>query len=347
MRIFADKLSAQLQRQLHNVYLVFGNEPLLLQESRDAIYQAARQAGFEEKHYFSIDAQLNWNEVFDCCQALSLFSSKKIIELEAPESGVNAAASKALIELSEQLNPDVILLLFGSKLTKQQENAKWFKTLNQQGAWVSCLTPDIQRLPQFVQTRCQKLNLHPDAQALQMLAQWHEGNLLALVQSLEKLALLYPDGELTLIRLEDSLNRHNHFTPFHWVDALLAGKGNRAQRILRQLEAEGVEPVILLRTLQRELSLLMVYKRELQHLSFGQLFDKYRIWQNKRPLYSAALQRLTSKQLNRLWKLLTQAEVLAKTQYELSPWPVITEVSLEFCASETETGSMPPLPMQN
>ena len=345
MRIFADKLSGQLQRQLQNVYLVFGNEPLLILESRDAINQTAKQAGFLEKYYFTIDAQLNWNDVFDCCQALSLFSSKKVIELEVPESGINAAIGKALVELSGLLNPDIILILFGSKLTKQQENAKWFKTLHQHGSWVSCLTPDIQRLPQFVLTRCQKLNLHPDPEALQMLAQWHEGNLLALVQSLEKLALLYPDGELTLVRLEDSLNRYNHFTPFHWADALLAGKANRAQRILRQLEAEGIEPVILLRTIQRELSLLIQYKKELQQLSHGQLFDKYRIWQSKRPLYSSALQRLTPKQMNRLLKLLTQAEILVKTQYDQSPWPVIAQLSLEFCASES--GNMTQLPLES
>lgn len=335
MRIFADKLAAHLQRELKNVYLIFGNEPLLLAESRDAIITTAKANGFLEKHYFSLDAQLDWNQVFDCCQALSLFSDKKIIELEVPESGVNATTGKSLIELAGQLHPDIILIIFGSKLTRQQENAKWFKTLHQHGLWVSCLTPDIQRLPQFVQTRCRQLNLHPDAQALQMLAQWHEGNLLALVQSLEKLALLYPDGELTLVRLEEALNRHNHFTPFHWVDALLAGKANRAQRILHQLEAEGVEPVILLRTLQKELLQLIRYKNELQNTSLAQLFDKYRIWQSKRPLYSAILQRLTLKQLNRDLKLLTQAEYLTKTQYDQSPWPVIAQLSLELCAPDS------------
>ncbi|PWI35177.1 DNA polymerase III subunit delta [Vibrio albus] len=334
MRIFADKLPAQLQRELKNVYLIFGNEPLLLSESRDAVITAAKEAGFSEKHYFTLDAQLDWNQVFDCCQALSLFSDKKIIELEVPESGINAAAGKSLVELAEQLNPDVLLIVFGSKLTRQQENAKWFKALHQHGMWVSCLTPDIQRLPQFVQARCRKLNLHPDAQALQMLAQWHEGNLLALVQSLEKLVLLYPDGELTLVRLEEALNRHNHFTPFHWVDALLAGKASRSQRILRQLEAEGVEPVILLRTLQKELTLVVRYKHELQTMPLAQLFDKYRVWQSKRPLYSAILQRLTLKQLNRAFKLLTQAEILTKTQYDQSPWPVIAQITLELCIPE-------------
>ncbi|PTP83074.1 DNA polymerase III subunit delta [Vibrio splendidus] len=331
MRIFADRLSEQLAKQLSNVYLIFGNEPLLLQESREAIQKVAKQQGFDERHRFAIDNSLDWNQVYDCTQALSLFSSRQIIELELPESGVNAAIAKELLAISEHIHSDILLVLIGTKLTKAQESAKWFKALSNQGHWVSCLTPDVSRLPQFVQARCRQIGLSPDPEAIQMLAQWHEGNLFALTQSLEKLALQYPDGKLTLVRLEESLSRHNHFTPFHWSDALLAGKGNRAQRILRQLEAEGVEPVILLRSIQRELALLLQMQQQMKQMPIGQVFEKHRIWQSKKPLYNAALTRISISQLHSLFALLTQAELMTKTQYEQSPWPLIHQLSVEFC----------------
>lgn len=340
MRIFADKLADSLQRQLKGVYLLFGNEPLLLHESKTMIHKAGKQAGFDEKHYFVADNQLNWSEVFDCCQALSLFSARQIIELEIPESGVTAATSKELIAMLDLLHPDILLIVTGSKLTRQQENAKWFKALSQQAVWVNCLTPDIQRLPQFIQTRCYKLGLKPDQQALQMLAQWHEGNLLALTQSLEKLALLYPDGVLTVVRIEEALSRHNHYTPYQWMDALLAGKPKRALRILRQLEAEGVELIILLRTLQRELNLLMQLKRESNTLPLATLFDRHKIWQSKRPLYSAALGRLNLAAIRHYYRLLTQAEIESKTQYEQSCWPLISQLSVEFCSPNTTSSGL-------
>ena len=81
MRIFADRLSEQLAKQLSNVYLIFGNEPLLLQESREAIQKVAKQQGFDERHRFAIDNSLDWNQVYDCTQALSLFSSRQNLEL--------------------------------------------------------------------------------------------------------------------------------------------------------------------------------------------------------------------------------------------------------------------------
>lgn len=336
MRIFADRLADQLSKQLHPIYLLFGTEPLLLQESRQAIQQTAKQQGFEERHRFAVDASFDWNQVYDCCQALSLFSSRQLIELELPEAGVNAAIAKELVSVAEMLHPDILLVIIGSKLTKAQESAKWFKTLNSQGCWVSCLTPDLQRLPQFVQSRCRSLGLKPDAEAVQMLTQWHEGNLFALTQSLEKLALLYPDGELTLIRLEESLSRHNHFTAFHWVDALLAGKGNRAQRILRQLEAEGTEVVILVRTVQKELTQLLQMQMQAKHSTVSQVFDSFKVWQNKRPLYSAAMQRLTIQRLHALMQLLAKIEILTKTQYDQSSWPLLHQLSVELCLPQVK-----------
>ncbi len=333
MRIFADRLVDHLNKQLLNSYLIFGNEPLLVQESRNHIQLHAKQKGFEEIHRFTVSASLDWNEVFDCCQAMSLFSSLQIIELDLGEGTVTAAVAKQLVELAALSNPDVILVLIGTKLTKAQENAKWFKALTQNGALVSCHSPDAQRLPQFVSQRCRSMGLHPDPEAIQMLAQWHEGNLLALKQSLEKLSLIYPDGQLTLVRLQESLSRHNHFTAFDWIDALLAGKANRAQRILRQLDAEGIESIILMRTLQKELLLLAKLKSESQSTSLNALYDKHRIWQNRRPLYQTALTRLQLESLKHLLSLLAQAEQLAKTQYEQSPWPLLTQLTLEMSQS--------------
>lgn len=272
--------------------------------------------------------------MYDCFQALSLFSSRQLIELEIPESGVTTAISKELQTLCDMLHDDIMLVIIGTKLTKAQENAKWFKALNAKGDWVSCLTPDLQRLPMFVQTRCRALGLKPDQQSLQMLAQWHEGNLFALSQSLEKLALLYPDGELTVVRLEEALSRHNHFTTFNWIDALLAGKANRAQRILRQLEAEGIETVILIRSVQKEFNQLLSMHQDLTQMSISQVFEKYRVWQNKRPLYNAALMRLSASRICALISLLAQAEIKAKTQYDESVWPTIHQLSLETCSPD-------------
>ncbi len=141
--------------------------------------------------------------------------------------------------------------------------------------------------------RAREMKLELDDAANQLLCYCYEGNLLALAQALERLSLLWPDGKLTLPRVEQAVNDAAHFTPFHWVDALLAGKSKRALHILQQLRQEDSEPVILLRTLQREL-LLLTAAASASHgaAPLRTLFDKHRVWQNRRALTTEALHRL-------------------------------------------------------
>ncbi len=214
---------------------------------------------------------------------MSLFASRQTLVLQLPENGPNAAMNEQLATLSELLHDDLLLIVRGNKLTKAQENAAWYTALADRSVQVSCQTPEQAQLPRWVAARAKAQNLQLDDAANQLLCYCYEGNLLALAQALERLSLLWPDGKLTLPRVEQAVNDAAHFTPFHWVDALLMGKSKRALHILQQLRLEGSEPVILLRTLQRELLLLVNLKRQSAHTPLRALFDKHRVWQKPSP----------------------------------------------------------------
>ncbi|WP_318475995.1 DNA polymerase III subunit delta [Photobacterium leiognathi] len=336
MRVYPEQLTQQLDKGLRQAYLLFGNEPLLKQECGDSIKQLAQQQGFLERHHFTIDNQLDWNLVLDCCQAMSLFSAQQIIELDVPDTGLNANQAKALLEVIEHLNPDILLVLTGPYLNKKQEATKWFKALDTIGLYVPCNTPDAKQMPRFIQARCRLLGLKPDHESVQMLAQWHEGNLLALAQSLHKLVLLYPDGELNIVRLQEALSRHYHYTPFQLVDAVLAGQAKRSQRVLRQLQGEGVEATILLRSLQRELTQL--YKMQemgKKGTPLNIIFEQFRVWQNRREMYIGALHRLPLTRLVGIIRQLTQLELQVKTDYDTNPWPALSTLCAEICGFDT------------
>ncbi|UTM57961.1 DNA polymerase III subunit delta [Photobacterium sp. CCB-ST2H9] len=332
MRIYPEQLSERLKQGLSAAYLLSGNEPLLLQETSDRLRQQAKAEGFLERHSYTIDNQLDWHEVLDNCQALSLFSSRQIIELTLPENGLNANQAKSLQTVIDALHPDILLLVFGPRLNKKQESTAWFKALTAQGIYVPCNTPDARQLPRFIQQRCQQLGLNADAESIQLLAQWHEGNLLALTQSLYKLTLIYPDNTLTVPRIQDALSRHNHYTPFQLLDALLAGQAKRSQRILRQLEAEGVEAIIILRTLQRELTqLYRMQEMGRQGVPLNRIFENFRVWQNRRELYVGALHRLTLPMLLQALHQLTQLERQVKTDFNSHVWPDLSTLCALMC----------------
>ena len=338
IRLYPEQLNAQLQEGLRQSYLLWGNEPLLLQESQDSIISVAKTQGFAEHYQFALDNNTDWNEIFSLCQSLSLFSQRQSLLLHLPENGPNAAMSEKLSRLSQELHQDLLLILRGHKLTKAQENSDWFKALSQQGTYVTCTTPELDKLPQWVSRRVKQKGLVLDEQGNQLLCYCYEGNLLALAQAIERLSLLYPDGKLSLPRIEAAVNDASHFSPYHWVDALLAGKAQRAWHILQQLKREDAEPVILLRTIQRELMQLITLHREQKKAPLKSVFDQHRIWQNRRPIFSAALQRLSEHQLLIAIRLLTSIEITVKQDYGQTVWPDLSALGLLLCGKALPEG---------
>ncbi|MCA6914214.1 DNA polymerase III subunit delta [Pectobacterium versatile] len=331
IRLYPEQLTAQLHEGLRGCYLVFGSDPLLLQESLDSIKRVAQQHEFSEHFSFILDLHTDWDAIFSTCQALSLFASRQSLLLVLPENGPNAAMGENLVKLSGLLHPDILLILRGHKLTKAQKNSVWFKALAQDSVYINCLTPEQAQLPRWVAQRAKAMKLTLDEQATQLICYCYEGNLLALSQALERLALLYPDGKLTLPRVESAVNDAAHFTPFHWLDALLAGKGKRAWHILQQLKQEDCEPVILLRTLQRELLQLLALKRRMSDTPLRTLFDQQKVWQNRRDLLTQALQRLSLQQLQQAVRLLTQVEITLKQDYGQSVWSELESLAMLLC----------------
>lgn len=328
IRIYPEQLSAQLREGLRACYLLAGNEPLLLQESADAIRAAATTQGFDEHFSFTLDAQTDWESLFVSCQSLSLFAQRQTMTLQFPENGPNAAMAEQLVKFSQLLHADILLICRMPKLTKAQENSAWFKALAASAVVVPCQTPEQAQLPRWVVNRAKALKLSVDDAAVQLLCYCYEGNLLALAQALERLSLQWPDGKLTLPRVEEAVSDAAHFTPFHWLDALLAGKSRRALHILHQLEKEESEVVILLRTLQRDLLTLLHLQRHQAQQPLRTLMDQQRIWQNRRALFTDALQRLDATRLQRAIHLLSQIEITLKQDYGQSVWPQLQTLTL-------------------
>lgn len=331
IRLYPEQLGAQLKETLRPCYLLFGNDPLLLQESQDAIRRQARSHQFSEHFSITLDAATDWDDIFSLCQAMSLFASRQTLLLILPESGANAPIGEKLLLLSTLLHPDLLLMLRGARITRAQENSAWFKALSKDAVFITCATPEQAQLPRWVAARAKAMNLTLDDAASQLLCYCYEGNLLALSQALERLSLVYPDGSLTLPRVQTAVNDAAHFTPFHWVDALLGGKSKRAGHILRQLRQEAGEPVILLRSLQREVLTLLALHREMQRTPLRNLFDQHKVWQNRRALLTQALQRLSSRQLHQAVTLMAAMEIALKQDYGYPIWTDLEALSLLLC----------------
>ena len=224
MQVYPNRFNATLKKGLQPFYLIFGDEPQQKLTAINQIREVATEQGFDERQTLVADAQFDWSTLLEATQTLSLFSSRQYIELELPTGKPGTQGSKILTELSAQNNPDILLVIHGAKIGKDVQNSKWFKAIDKHGTYVPCYPLEGNALQQWLmeQMRTQGLQVTPDVTRL--LAEYCEGNLLAASQEIEKLCLLYPNGNPTLEEVEQAVVDQSRYNVFQLIDVLLADR---------------------------------------------------------------------------------------------------------------------------
>src|SRR3989344_7696445 len=118
MQISADQLANHLKRGLAPVYFVYGEELLLVEESCQAIREAAQANGCRDRQRLTVESGFDWNELFASMQSLSLFSDRRLVELRLPTGKPGEAGAKTLIEIVSQPPADTVFLVSAGKLDK-------------------------------------------------------------------------------------------------------------------------------------------------------------------------------------------------------------------------------------
>jgi DNA polymerase-3 subunit delta len=252
LRLRAEQLPAALARGLAGIYLVSGDEPLLVAEAADAIRAAARAAGYADRRVFFIDRSFSWDELRLATQSLSLFAERRLFELRMP-SGKPDKGAALLAELAAQSASDLTYLVVTDKLDKKAGDAAWVQAIEKHGVWLPIFPVDAAALPAWLRARAKMLHIDIGPEASQLIVDRVEGNLLAAQQELEKLKLLANGGSIDVDLVLRSVGDSARYDVFQVAEAAAAGDAARALRVLLGLKSEGVEPTLILWALLREL----------------------------------------------------------------------------------------------
>ena len=308
MKLRQEHLARHLEQQLLPIYLVSGDEPLLLQESCDLIRKHARTRGCTDREVIEASASgFNWHEIINSAASMSLFAERKLIELRLPSGKPGADGSKALCEYVEMVGAEDVLLIVAGKIDKQSTKSKWFKALDKVGAIIQVWPVDAQMLPHWLEQRLSNAGVSISRDALQLLCERVEGNLLCAVQEVEKLKLLAGDGTISAETVTAAVSDNARYNLFAMADSALKGNAASSLRMLHGLRGEGTDATVVLWALSRELRTL--YEIQVacdEGQGMQQAVRAQRVWNNKIPLVKAALSR---HDLTSLTRLLEQAAI--------------------------------------
>lgn len=252
MKLDPDKLAAQLARGLAPVYLLSGDEPLLVSEAADAVRTRARAAGFADRVVHFLDRDSSWDDVRAGASNLSLFASRRLVELRLPTGKPGVAGSAAIVELIERRDSDTLFMIITGRLERESQGAAWVRAVEDHGVWMHAWPVGREKLPGWLDGRARRAGLSLDRAALELLAERTEGNLLAAQQEIDRLSLALA-GAVGVAELTASVADNARFDVFKLGEATRRGDAARSLRIVEGLRAEGVEATLVLWALLREL----------------------------------------------------------------------------------------------
>lgn len=331
-----EQLPQALQKGLSPAYLITGDEPLLVQESCDAIRAAARKAGFSEREIFHTDAGFQWPQLLQSANSLSLFADKKLLEVRVHNGKPGDLGAKILQEYCAAPSPDNLLLLVCPKLDKATQNSKWYSAIEQIGTVVTVWPIGIKQLPRWIEQRLQRAGIRADSQAIDILAGRVEGNLLAAVQEIEKLKLVAENGMIDAQTMAHAVVDSARYDVFGLVDKALTGNAQGAAASLNGLRGEGTEAMAVLWALTREIRALIALKLA---LSDGQRLEliarKHGIFETRLPLIRGALQRLSIGTLRLLLRECSYTDRTVKGMAQGDPWEALLDIVLSLAGVRT------------
>ena len=301
MKLRADQLANHLKRGLEPIYFIFGDEPLQLNEAADTLRHTTKENGYDERESFHVDSGFDWQVFQNSLQSGSLFADKRLIELRLGSQKPGDAGAKVLRAYAENCADDIVLLITADKLDQASQRSRWFTTLDSAGVCIQIWPVNSAQLPAWIEARLRTKGLQAAPDAISLLAARVEGNLLAAAQEIDKLHLLYGQGQLTLEQMLAAISDSARYTIFDLADAALAGKVKRTVRIINNLRSEGQEPILLLWALAREIRLLSEIRFAVDKgQSVANALQQHKVWEKRKPLINKALQRLTAADCQRL-----------------------------------------------
>lgn len=334
MKLTYFQLSMHLKKQLLPIYLITGNEPLLVQEAKNAIKQKAKDQGFLDIRHYETKKGFDWDQLLESVNTYSLFSDKSYIELRI-EQKLNITASKVLTNFIEKINSNIMLILSMDKLESGIQKANWFQAMTKIGAIISIWPLELSQFKQWLKQKLQENQLSIDQFTIQYIIDQTEGNLLAASQEIEKLKLLFPSGHLVPEELVGNITDSARYDIFNLIDICLEGNLKKIIRVIKRLREEGTEPIVILWAFTREIRKLIHILNDIRNnISWEVITKKYQIWDKRQPLYKKIIKEHSVKSLH---KLLLQAEKIDRNIKGLLPgcsWNALELLAIRFAGQE-------------
>ena len=316
-------------------FFVYGAEPFQGAEFCDVLKLKAKDQGIAERLVFEVSTKECWHKISVELDSLSLFSSKRLIEIY-PEVRALKDGKEVLSKILNRSNSDVLLIKVGH-LDFKAKKSTWFSMLSNKCVTLCFEQPTLNEMPEWIAERFASYDKKVSREAAALIAERTEGNLMSTAHEIEKLILLIDSDSITLSKVVDSVLDGTQFSIYDYRDSFLQGDLVRSVKIIKYLENAGVEPLVVNWIIRKELrDLTQISVREAEGESFAVIFKSLRIWGDRMGLLKKALRRGS---VSSWFELLIESANIGLTikgAFDGDPWEKLGLLTVRVCSLRSE-----------
>jgi DNA polymerase-3 subunit delta len=172
--------------------------------------------------------------------------------LRIPNGKPGKTGADALVDYCENLPEDTLTLVSLPALDRQALATRWFGALEKSGETVHAKAVSRDQLPAWITKRLAQQQQSASAETVAFISGRVEGNLMAAHQEVQKLALLFPPGELPFEEVKNAVLDVARFDVFELGATILRGDREHYLRMLDGLQGEGTAPPLVLWAISEE-----------------------------------------------------------------------------------------------
>ncbi len=238
------------------LYVFWGQEPFSLREALQELRARLDEDGQLWANTVTLDGRrLRPQELMEVCDALPFLGRHRLVVVEGllsrfqPEGGREPPLGpwEELPQYVRRLPPHTHLVLVEGELSPQNPLWRALRPLAQARHFSP---PTGEELVRWLAQRAQRLGLRLTTKAARLLVELLGHDLWALASELEKLAVFARGETVREADVRQLVTAAREVGVFQMVDAASEGRREEALRVLRQLLAQGEEPLHLLALLQ-------------------------------------------------------------------------------------------------
>jgi DNA polymerase-3 subunit delta len=317
-QIISEAQIDKLRSNNKNCIIIMGGEPVITNHTLLLCHNY-----FKKKEYgiesITINSSTQANDIKPILSDGSLFNNNNLYKILVSRGKISNDVKNFITQLLINIS-DNFYIINAEADPKDFKKSSWYKSLQKFSITIEANEPNTTDIIELIKARAKLHGLNLTDEAINLITEFTEGNLLAAENEIIKLSLLHNGNTISAREITVLLSNNSKYDGFKLIEFSLRGKISETHKAITHLEDEGVEPLMingLYAWIFRAISNIKISKE-------GQFtqndFLKLRIYGPSQNLVINCINNLSIKQIEASLNKIKDIDLICKGLLTGDPW---------------------------